>query len=63
MTNSVSSLVAQRAREVGHPVEVGDAAPVDPAVELAGVKPLDAACLERGFELGEFELGQVGVDG
>ena len=45
--NSDAEPGAQRHRQVGHAVEVGDRAAVDPTVDLAGVEPLLADRLER----------------
>ena len=63
--NSSCSACPQRPRQVGHPVEVGDAAPVDPAVDLAGVEalrsraPSRAASSSAQLQLGQVEAGRA----
>ena len=54
---------AQVARQVGHRVEVGDAAAIDPAEDLAGAEALVAALGERRFEGRTLELGEVQARG
>src|SRR6202011_3553337 len=52
---------AQLARQVAHRLEVGDAAPVDPAENLTPPEGLVTMSGERGFERRTFQLGEVGV--
>ena len=49
----------QIARQVGHRRRIGDAAAVNPAKDLAGVKALVAARVEGRLELGAFEIGEI----
>jgi hypothetical protein len=48
------------ARQVGHRRDVGDAAAVDPAEDLARVKRLVPAPVERRLEHSAFQIGKVG---
>ena len=52
---------AQLARQVGHRRDVGDAAAVDPAEDLARAEALVAARLERRLERRTFQLGEIGA--
>ena len=48
--------LAQRPREIRHPVDVGDATFVYPAEELTCMEGRDATRLERDFELSKLQL-------
>ena len=54
---------SQRPRQVGHAVDVGDAALVDPAVELPCMEALPALRFECGLEFGKLQLGQIRTGG
>ena len=60
---SAREALAELAREVRHRGDVGDAAAIDPAEDLAGAKPLVAAFLERRFERRPVQIGEVGAAG
>ena len=51
---------AQLAREVGHLRDIGDAAPVNPAEDLARVEARVPALFEGGLERRAFQVGEVG---
>ena len=53
----------QRPGQVGHLLDVADAAAVNPAIDLAGVERLLAAGRQGGLDLGQIELGQVDPGG
>ena len=57
--NSSRERGAQLARQVGHRVDVGDAAAVDPAEDLARAEALVAALVERRLERRPLELGEI----
>ena len=54
---------AELARQVRHRGDVGDAAAVDPAEDLAGAETRDSAFGEDGFERRPVQISEVGAAG